>query len=135
MLKIILPLFLCLVSSICYAQKINFDSCMPLPKNIKAYISGTDSTSIKLSEIKKGFTLVCSNPNFKIVAFTTAFIDESTDWSYYTVGYTGPKFYVDKYEPFKLHIDGAKLLFIDQIFVIINNKCYSITPIVYEVKH
>lgn len=111
------------------------DSCQLLPKSIYTYIESADSNNIKLSDLLKGFTLKSSDTSYTIVSFCVGYVKEPGKYlpSYYFCCYTNDTFYIDKYQSFKQNIDGASTLFIDNVKVVKNNRCYSIKPTVYKV--
>jgi hypothetical protein len=125
-----------LLVALCGYSQYSMDSCIKAPPAIKAYIPGADSLSVKISDLKNGFRLAINVPNLKVIHFCASYNDElvKSGFMFYYVHYTSDSFYLDKYQPFKEHIDGAKKFFIDWIIAQRGEDRFCIRPIVYDVK-
>jgi hypothetical protein len=133
MQKGIYLLVFCFLSLFCRSQTTQ-DTCLLLPKSIRAYISGTDSNQIKLSDIKKGFILASTDSSFKITGFSVGYIDEAQGGFYLECHYEGNRYSLcTQYDPSGLHLNGAAKLFIDKIQAEKNNRCYNYWGIIYKI--
>lgn len=117
-----------------FSQKAT-DSCLTVPPTIKAYIENTDSIGITLTELKKGFNLLITNPEFKVIRFTFGgMTDKNNYFLYYTHPITQSRFTPDKLEKLQEHIDYTKEIFLDRIIAEKDGKRYCIHQVKYVVR-
>jgi hypothetical protein len=123
----------CFLSLFCKSQTY-IDTCLLLPKSIRAYISGTDTNQIKLSDIKKGFTLTSTDSSFKITSFRVGYSDASQGNFYLECRYKGNQYSLcTEVDSSGLHLNGAVRLFIDDIQAEKNNRCYNYWALIYKI--
>ena len=133
MQKCIYLLALCFLSLFCRSQTTK-DTCLLLPKSIRAYILGTDTNQIKLSDVKKGFTLTSTDSSYKITRFRVGYVDASQGGLYLECRYEGNQYSLcTQFDPSGLHLNGAVRLFIDDIQAEKNNRCYNYWAIIYKI--
>lgn len=108
------------------------DTCAYL-KGVKVYIPDIDSNNFTIPGLKRGFTLTTNNTAYTIIEFCIAYIDERAGGWYAQRRVEGNKFDPEELN-FLKNIEGAKMLFIDRIFVKKDNKRYCVRPIVYPLK-